>query len=400
MPIRAAPKREGTNRRCLLPDNMGVARPPRVLFFVSEDWFFCSHFIDRAVAAKAAGYDVLVLTRVREHGKAIRGKGLTLLPIDISRHGLNPLVELRTVRQVHRIYRETKPDLVHHFALKPIILGTIASRMLGVRRVINAPVGMGFVFSSPSRLATVLRPFVRTALRALLNPAGSRVVFENPDDLEAAVRDRLVRQEDAVLIRGAGVDIERYHPAPEPAGTPKVVLIARMLWDKGVGEYVKAARILKAKGLAACFLLVGAPDARNPAAISEAQLRAWQAEGIVDWLGHRADIADILRDCHIACLPSYREGLPKALLEALAAGRPIVATDVPGCREAVRDGENGLLVPSRDPEALAAALETLIRNPALRRQYGDRGRRRAETEFAVEIVNDATLRLYREMFGA
>jgi glycosyltransferase involved in cell wall biosynthesis len=167
-----------------------------------------------------------------------------------------------------------------------------------------------------------------------------------------------------------------------------------------VVEYVQAARILKAKGLAASFLLVGSPDARNPAAISEAQLRAWETEGAVEWLGHRADIADILRACHIACLPSYREGLPKALLEALAAGRPIVATDVPGCREAVRDGENGLLVPSRDPEALAAALETLIRNPALRRQYGDRGRRRAETEFAVEIVNDATLRLYREMFGA
>jgi glycosyltransferase involved in cell wall biosynthesis len=256
---------------------------------------------------------------------------------------------------------------------------------------------MGFVFSSRSRLATILRPLVRAALRALLNPPGSRVVFENPDDLESAARRRLVRREDAVLIRGAGVDTERFRPTPEPAGTPTVVLIARMLWDKGVGEYVEAGRLLKAKGVGASLILVGAPDARNPAAISEAQLRAWHEEGIVQWLGYRADIAEILAHCHIVCLPSYREGLPKCLLEAMAAGRPIVATDVPGCREAVRNGDNGLLVPSRDTEALAGALEALIGDPLLRRRYGDRGRRRAETEFATRVVNEATLGLYQEM---
>ncbi len=373
------------------------ARPARVLFFVTEDWFFCSHFIDRAVAARDAGFEVLVLTRVGDRGDEIRRKGLSLIPLDISRHGLNPLAELRTVWAVYRIYARVKPDLTHHFALKPIVDGTIASLLGGFGHVINAPVGMGFVFSSQSRLASLLRPVVRLALHALLNPPGSRVVFENPDDLESAVRGRLVRRDDAVLIRGAGVDTERFRPTPEPQGTPTVALIARMLWDKGVGEYVEAARILKAKGLAATLVLVGAPDARNPGAISETQLRAWDAEGVVRWLGHRTDIAAILARCHIACLPSYREGLPKALLEAMAAGRPIVATDVPGCREAVRDRDNGLLVPSRDAGALARALETLIGDPELRRQLGDRGRRRAETEFASDVVNQATLGLYQEM---
>jgi len=374
-----------------------MARPARLLFFVTEDWFFCSHFIDRAVAAKDAGYEVLVLTRVRDRGEEILRNGLSLIPIDISRHGLNPLGELLTIWRVYRIYRKLRPDLVHQFALKPIIDGTIALRLGRAGGVINAPVGMGFVFSSRSRLATILRPLVRAALRALLNPPGSRVVFENPDDLESAARRRLVRREDAVLIRGAGVDTERFRPTPEPAGTPTVVLIARMLWDKGVGEYVEAGRLLKAKGVGASLILVGAPDARNPAAISEAQLRAWHEEGIVQWLGYRADIAEILAHCHIVCLPSYREGLPKCLLEAMAAGRPIVATDVPGCREAVRNGDNGLLVPSRDTEALAGALEALIGDPLLRRRYGDRGRRRAETEFATRVVNEATLGLYQEM---
>jgi glycosyltransferase involved in cell wall biosynthesis len=374
-------------------------RPPRLLFFVTEDWFFCSHFIDRAVAARDAGFEILVVTRVRDLGEEIRRKGLSLIPLDISRHGLNPLAELRTVSAVYRTYARVKPDLVHHFALKPIIDGTIASLLSGTGRVINAPVGMGFVFSSQSRLASLLRPVVRLALRSLLNPPGSRVVFENPDDLESAVRGRLVRRRDAMLIRGAGVDTERFRPTPEPQGTPTVALIARMLWDKGVGEFVEAARALKAKGLAADLVLVGAPDARNPGAISEAQLRAWDAEGVVRWLGHRTDIAEVLARSHIACLPSYREGLPKSLLEAMAAGRPIVATDVPGCREVARNGDNGLLVPSRDSGALARALETLIRDPVLRRRFGDRGRRRAETEFASDVVNKATLALYRDILG-
>lgn len=371
-----------------------------LLYFVTEDWFFCSHFIERAIAARQAGYEVSVLTRVRAHGDRIRAEGLSLIPIEIQRHGLNPFQEFSTVLRVARIYRQKRPQLVHHFALKPIIYGTLASWLTAIRHCVNAPVGMGFVFSSSSRLARAMRPVVRLTLRALLNPPGSRVVFENADDLAEAVRGRLVRPQAAVLIRGAGVDIVRFQPQPEPAGIPKVVLVARMLWEKGISDFVEAARRLRARKVLARFVLVGEPDSGNPAAIPRTQLQAWHREGVIEWLGQRSDIPEILADSHIVCLPSYyREGLPKSLIEAAAAGRPIVAADVPGCREAVRHGDNGFLVPNRDPEALAEALATLIQDPSLRQRMGASGRRRAETEFASALVCEATLALYRELLA-
>ena len=387
--------------RLVLDDAKAMnAKGLHLLYFVTEDWFFCSHFIERAVAARRAGYRVSVLTRVRDHGDRIRAAGLSLIPIEIQRKGLNPFREFSTILQVARIYCRERPQLVHHFALKPIIYGTIALRLAAIKHCVNAPVGMGFVFSSSSRLARVMRPAVHLTLRALLNPPGSRVVFENADDLAEAVRGSLVRPQAAVLIRGAGVDIVRFQPRPEPAGIPKVVLVARMLWEKGISEFVEAARRLRARKVVARFLLVGAPDSENPAAIPRARLQDWHREGVVEWLGQRSDIAEILADSHIACLPSYyREGLPKSLLEALAAGRPIVAADVPGCREAVRHGDNGFLVPNRDPEALAEALATLIQDPSLRQRMGASGRRRAETEFASSLVCEATLALYRELLA-
>lgn len=372
---------------------------PRLIFFATEDWFFCSHFLDRAVAARDRGFDVSVVTRVGEDGARIAANGLRVHPVDIGRRASNPLAEIRAIRRVWRIYRSEQPALVHHVALKPIVFGTVAAKLAKVRRIVNAPVGMGFVFTSSSLLARSLRPLLRLALRILLNPRGSRVVFENPDDLEGAVSDGLVRRGEAVLIRGAGVDLDAIRPSPEPGGPPTVVLVARMLWEKGVGVFVEAARMLRRRGLDARFLLVGAPDPGNPGSISEAQLRGWQQEGAVEWLGHRGDIPAVLESSSIVCLPSYREGLPKSLLEALAAGRPIVATDVPGCREAVIVGENGLLVPPRDPHRLAEALATLIRDGDMRARFGRRSRRLAEAEFGTARVNEATLALYSSMLS-
>jgi glycosyltransferase involved in cell wall biosynthesis len=266
--------------------------------------------------------------------------------------------------------------------------------LAGVNALVNAPIGMGFVFTSNSFLSLLLRPLVRAALRALLNPRGSKVVFENSDDLNALVGDRSVRAGDAVLIRGSGIEVAGFSAARQDGEAPVVTLVARMLWDKGVGEFVEAARLLRAERSPARFWLVGDADPHNPAAISEARLRAWNAEGIVEWLGHRDDVPAILARSQIACLPSYREGLPRSLLEAMAAALPIVSTDVPGCREAVRPGENGLLVPARDAPALAAALRQLIADPELRRRFGAAGRRRAEREFASSIVIAQTLAVY------
>ncbi len=368
---------------------------PHLLYLITEDWFFCSHFIERARAACAAGYQVTVVTRVSGHGNVIRQAGLNLIHLEIERRGMSPRRAWCTLRELSRIFSEARPDIVHNIALKPILLGTLAARLAKVPKIINAPVGMGYVFTSRDTKAWLLRPFLRLAFSYLLNPPNSRVVFENRDDLQHLVEAGHVRRDAAILIRGAGVNLEQFRPRPEPTGDLVVVLVARMLWDKGVGEFVEAARQLQATGITARFRLIGAPDSGNPASISHSILKTWQDEGCIEWLGHRKDIAELLGACHIACLPSYREGLPKSLLEALACGRPVVATDVPGCREVVVDGENGFLVPPRDAASLATALKKLIEDPALRARLGARGRRFAETDFSSTRITSATLALYQ-----
>jgi glycosyltransferase involved in cell wall biosynthesis len=372
-------------------------RKPQLIMVLTEDWFFCSHFLERAVAARDAGYNVTILANENGKSARIRAAGLGFIGVPLNRRGLNPLVEARTVRAILAAYRELRPTLVHHVGLKPVLYGSLAARLAGLRSVVNAPVGMGFVFTSRSLKSRLLRPLVRLALRLFMNPSGSKVVFENSDDLTNLVAEGAVRPQDAVLIRGSGIEVADYKPAIESPGPPIVALISRMLWDKGVGEFVEAARMLRADRISARFWLVGATDPQNPAAISEGQLRKWRDEGAVEWLGQRDDIPAILARSQIACLPSYREGLPRSLLEAMAAGLPIVSTDVPGCREAVRHGENGLLVPARDSVALAAGLRLLIEDPALRRRFGVAGRRRAEHEFASSIVIAQTLAVYAKL---
>lgn len=376
---------------------MSESAKSKLLYLVTEDWFFCSHFIERALAAQQAGYEVVVMTHLTGHADKIRERGLRVINFPLDRGSTNPLKELATIWHIYRSYRAEKPDFVHHVALKPVLYGTIAAFLAGVPRIINAPVGMGYIFISSSLKARFLRLPVKLALRFVLNPRGSRVIFENNDDLTMLVEGAYVARNHAVLIRGAGIDLQTYHPAPEQEGTPVVILTARMLWDKGVGEYVEAARRVLAQGYKARFLLVGSPDPLNHAAISEATLRGWQEEGLIEWLGHRDDIPQLLAASHIVCLPSYREGLPKSLLEALACGKPVVTTDVQGCREVVNDGVNGLLVPVKDSKELARALVSLLESPVRRVEMGRAGRLRAETEFSQERVIAETLAVYRDL---
>lgn len=366
-----------------------------IVYLLAEDFLFMSHFVERALAAKARGWRVIVAAREGQAAGNIRALGLEFAPLDFRRRSLNPVSELRTIRQIGRLYRETKPDIVHHIALKPIIYGAIAARMEGVRSVVNAPIGMGFVFTSATSTARVLRPIALAMLRFTLNPAGSWVIFENTEDRDSFVGRGYVRKEDSALIEGAGVDLELFHPRPEPPGPPVIVLAARMLAPKGVRDLVEAAAILKRDGVAARVQLAGAPDPGNPETIGEDELRGWHDSGLVEWLGQRSDMADVYGAAHIACLPSYYgEGLPRTLLEAMAAGLPIVTTDNVGCRSAVTDGENGILVPPRDPQALATALRRLIEDPALRANYGSAGRKRAEERFGLPLVISQTLSLY------
>lgn len=373
---------------------MDSARP-KLLFIVTEDWFFRSHFLDRALAAKSAGFDVIVAAKEGADAATIRRHGLRFLPLPFDRRSLNPLHELQTILAIRRLCRAETPAIQHHVALKPIIYGSLIGAVLGGSRIVNAPVGMGFVYTASTGMTRWLRPLVTAALRLLLNPKGSKVIVENRDDLRDMVAARLVRPEDAILIRGAGVDIGLFRQSAEPPGPPLVVLAGRMLWDKGIAEFVEAARLLTAEGIAARFVLVGAPDEANPRSASRPDLEAWAATGPVEWWGHRTDMPGVLAGCHIACLPSYREGLPKFLLEALASARPVVATDVAGCREAVTPGDNGLLVPPRDARALADALRRLIVDKELRARFGQSGRRRAELEFSSESIAAQTLAVYR-----
>ncbi len=369
----------------------------KILFFISEDWFFCSHFLERAVAARDAGYEVVVVTREKNHGDYIRNAGLKLIPVDFERRSINPLRDLSMLQSVYNIYAQERPDIVHHIAAKPIFYGTLIARMLGIASVVNAPVGMGYAFSSSDTKARLLRPLIKLAYRLLLNPKGSRVIFENAHDLNYFVIAGAARKMDTLLIRGAGINLAEFEPHPEPAGVPVVMLIARMLRDKGIMEFLGAAELLHESGVDARFILVGSPDPGNPASISAEILQSWNGKSGVEWWGWRDDVADVLRQAHIVCLPSYREGLPKSLLEAAAAGLPIVTTDAIGCRDVVEDGVNGYLVPIKESAPLAAALEKLIVNRNLRCAMGQKGRLRAEAEFSSQRVIAETLAVYAQV---
>jgi glycosyltransferase involved in cell wall biosynthesis len=370
----------------------------RLLYVCPEDRFFCTHFLERAVAARKAGYEILVLAPDTGSGPTITDKDLTFVPLALKRHGANPLAELVGTAYLARLYRRLAPDIVHHIGLKLIFRGTLAARLARVPHIVNAPVGMGFVFSSQSLKARLLRPVVRTGLKQLLAPGPARVVFENPEDQAECVRMQAASLDQTVVIRGAGVDTEAFRPNPEPAGTPVVVMAARLLWAKGVGVFVEAARLLKAQNINVRCVLVGGVDLANAASVPEAQLKAWHKEDIIEWRGFQKDIRPVLREATLFCLPThYREGLPKVILEAMAMSRPVITTDTVGCREAVRDGDNGRLIPLRDPVALAAAINELLADPLMRMRMGRRGRERAEREFATPVVVGETLALYTRL---
>lgn len=369
----------------------------KIIFVVTEDWFFCSHFLDRAIAAHKKGYEVAVITRAQKQKNKIASHGLKLIPLNWSRRGMNIFRELKTIFQLAKIYRKERPDIVHHVAMKPIFYGSIAGLISRVPFIINAPVGMGYIFVSKQLKAIIFRPFVLLAYRLLLNPVNSRVIFENSDDLKMLVDKNIVRQKNSVLIRGAGVNLTEFAPTPEPESAPVVILATRMLWDKGVGEFIDAAKQIKKKGIKCRIILVGGADPENPASISETTLLGWHSSGIVEWWGHREDMANVFAGSHIVVLPSYREGLPKVLLEAASCGRPLIATDVAGCREIVKHDKNGLLVPARDPKALADAMLKLIENLELRKKMGAYGRRYVESDFSLDLVVKKTLGLYEQL---
>jgi len=376
---------------------MGAERR-RLLYVVTEDWYFASHRLPLAVAALRAGYDVALATRVDRHAELIRALGIELFALRRwRRSSLNPLRELAAIIELAGVVRRWRPDVVHHVALKPVLYGGIASRLGRVEARVNALAGMGFVFLPGSWLARLLRPVVKLAFRWTLGGERAVTIVQNPDDAALLASEGLIEASHVRIVRGSGVDLAEFAPVPLEAGLPIVLLMSRMLWDKGVGEFVAAARLLKKRGADARFVLVGDPDTENPAAIPVEQLSQWRDEGVIEWWGHRTDAPEVLARAHVVVLPSYREGLPKVLLEAAACGRAMVATDVPGCREVVQHGLTGLLVPARDSASLADAIDELLGDRGRREQMGRRAREMAEREFGLEAVIRQTLDIYSEV---
>ncbi len=323
--------------------------------------------------------------------------GFRVMPWRVSRKSLNPLREFYSFLQVLRAYWKERPDLVHHIALKPTVYGAFAARLCGGIPTINTVTGLGPVFARTDVTMRTLRALVAALLRLSFRPSRCRVVFQNQDDLNLLVESGIAPAEKSVVILGFGVDTEQFAPGPEPEGEFVVLLPGRMLWEKGVREFVDAAKELRERGLKVRMVLVGAPDGDNPGCIPEPQLREWAESGIVEWWGHRDDMPAVLRQAHIICLPSYREGMPKVLLEAAACGKAVVTTDAPGCSYVVKQGVNGLLVPVRDSGALADAIQELLQNAELRLQMGAKGRVRAVEEFSEEPITRLVLNEYEKV---
>lgn len=381
-------------------DRARLKRPgtqPRILFVVTEDWWFCLTWTGIARAARDAGMEVFVATRVKEHGKQIEDEGFHLIQLPFLRGSINPLREAIGVMKLIQLYRRIQPDIVHHIALKPILYGSYAARLSRVPSVVNTFAGLGYVFTETAWKARLLRAGITHALRYVLALPNARTIFLNRGDRDALLREQILSSEQVVMIRSAGVDLTAFSPVPEENGLPIIVFAGRMLWHKGVGEFVEAARILRRWGTKARCVLVGRTDADNPASLTDGQIAAWRDEGAIEWWGHRNDMQHVLQSAHVVVLPSYGEGLPQILLEAGACTRAVVATSIPGCQEVVIDGESGILVPVRDAEALARAIDVLVHNPSLRQKMGLRGRHIVEREFSIERVGKETVSLYKKL---
>lgn len=370
-----------------------------LLMVVNDAAFFLSHREPVAKAARDSGFFVVVATAAGPAVHAVVDAGYEHREIRLTRSGRNPFAEALSVVSLIRLFRSVRPDIVHLVTIKPVLYGGIAARMAGVPSVVSAISGLGTVFGSVSDSRMSMARFAAKLLYTLaLGHRNQRVIFQNSNDRNVLTMMTRLRPDKAIMIPGSGVDLSEYKMADEAeTDVPVVVMAARLLRDKGVYEFTEAARILKQDAVRGRFLLVGDRDRANPSSVNESQLEAWREEGIVEILGFRSDIASIFAMSHIVVLPSYGEGLPKVLVEAAACGRPVVTTDIPGCREAIAPDQSGLLVPPRDARALADAIKQLIENADLRRRMGRAGRRFAERHFAIEDVIAKHLSTYKAL---
>jgi glycosyltransferase involved in cell wall biosynthesis len=369
---------------------------PKILYLVTEDWFFVSHFLPIAQAARDCGLQVVVATRLREDSERLIAEGCSVIAVESRRGSLSLLWSLRDFFQLLKIARSERAAIVHCIALRPVVIGGIAAKLAGTPALMLAPTGLGHLWIEDGLAVRLARNVVRFIVGSWLRGPQTRYLFENHDD----PREFGMNPDAAniTLVGGAGVNPESFPRSDEPPAPPvKVAVVSRMIRPKGIVEAVEAVRQARAAGAPVELHLFGDPDPANPRSISQAILEQWSQEPGITWHGHVVDVARVWREHHVAMLLSYREGLPRSLVEAAAAGRPIVATDVPGCREVARDGKEGILVPLGDIEAAARALTVLAADQALRQRLGAAANARFHERFTAAAVRQTVQNLYRSL---
>lgn len=371
----------------------------RLLFVITEDWYLTMHFLHIAKAAESAGWDVTLICNTGQKGThaldQILDSDLRFVPVKLSRSAISPLNDVKTFRKIYHFVREWRPDLIFSVAIKPILISGLVSRWFGIP-LLTMMTGLGYVFSSETVKAALVKPFIRGMLEFTFSSPLSRLLVLNREDAAWAEENLRVRQGEIKTLPGIGVDLDRFNVAPEPEGEFTLAYVGRMLKDKGLYELIDAIKLLQQQKVGVKLVLAGAPDPSNPASIKEEIILEWQRQGLCDYVGHITDVPGFLNRAHALVLPSYREGMPTCIIEASASGLPCITTDVAGCREAVVNGETGLIVPARNAAKLAEAIAKLASDPELRREMGKKARQMAIDLYSQQIVQAQMLLLFDE----
>jgi glycosyltransferase involved in cell wall biosynthesis len=371
----------------------------KIVLVANTDWYLYNFRRSLAIFLRDQGHEVILVSPNGDYNADLQAAGFRWVTWDVGRQTAAPWLELPAINSLYKIYQREKPDLVHHHTIKPVLYGSLAARTAKIPSIVNSITGRGYIFLNEKLKASLFRPIARLLYQAAFSYSNQAVIFENDEDRRYFIDKKIVSSQKTWLVPGVGVDTQLFFPTPEPEGVPVILLSSRLLWDKGVGVLVEAARQLE-KCYPVRVVLVGAPDPGNPASIPEGQIRAWVKEGIIEWWGWQREMNSIYQQCAVVTLPTmYGEGVPTVLLEAASCGRPLVATNMPGCTAIVHDQVNGLLVPPGDPLALARALDKLLSDPGLRGRMGAASRQLVMEKFTIEQVNQSTLDIYQGLLS-
>lgn len=371
----------------------------KILFLVNDLSFFVSHRLQIAESVTALGYSVVV--GYGELGSCkisfLKNRNIEAINIPLDRASMNPFKEIRSLFLILKLFLKIKPDIVHLVTIKPYLYGGIIARIVKVRGVVSSVSGLGTIFIDNKLNIKLLRALLYPIYKYAFNHPNQIVIFQNKDDLNKFVNKKILKLSKTFIINGSGVDLQNFSNFDEPVGTPIVCFAARLIKDKGVFEYISAARLIKKRGIEAKFLLAGDLDTKNPTGLNLKELQEIKKEDLIEVLGYQNEIPGLYAKSNIICLPSYREGLPKSLIEAAAASRAVVTTDVPGCRDAIIPNKTGILVPVKDVDKLAEAIIWLIQNPSKRVKMGKAGRKLAEEKFQIKKVIENHLSIYSDL---